>query len=576
MQLVGFSGPPVISTFSVSPANVYVGQGPETLAYNVSNATFCSISPGIGVIPVTGNGSGQISVNPTATTTYTLTVSNFLQQVASAQTTVTVLPLPPGAYFSGGPTNRTIPLQVTFTNSSNISWTNSIWYFGDGSSVTSSAASVTHTYNSVGSYTVELIVQGSAGSATNTVGNYITASSPPYLDSPFLKTLVTTTPNGVVIAYGTNASSLTAANIILGAIQRIPGYSTWRNMMPAATFDGQNFTNTGQTHVIAVGTLADNVVLQGRTWLPTWWMDWGWYATSFPLGMPQSELGLAYQPTNGFMAAGFGYWPAGTQGVGLVEVDRSHLFCEWVVRSRMNQVAGMSLPGTGNDVRAGMANVVNNLPNAGAVGDAASFTSVYPVYPKNFPLRLIVRITGSGEAGVMAAATAFANQQMVNGVVLASGTTAGMGPPQATLSTNRYATQLPFTPPASAPGGSTYVGWLLPDAFEYDGLLYDAGVSPVQMFRVKYMPASGITSFWTTPQRRAGEFEIACLKFATAAAATQAASAINSAVENLQPYKLGSINNWGVAVNGPDVYLRSMVGSDGAQLLSAFASLPQW
>jgi hypothetical protein len=386
----------------------------------------------------------------------------------------------------------------------------------------------------------------------------------------FLSVLADTKPNGVVIAVGNQPASQEAARIIREAIRRLPGQADWDNIVPADEFDARPFAETGQVHVIAVGTLADNVVLQGRSWLPAWWMDWDWYTTRFPLRLTEDRIGLPYQPTTGFTAAGYGHWNKGQGGVGLIEVDRSHLFMEWIVRSRIEDVSGGPVPGSG-DFR----KVQGNLKNRGPVPGHAAFTSAWPVYPKDFPLRLLVRITGTGPEGLKAAATAFAGQRMLSGVVLVLDTPAGEGPAQATLPVERYTDRLPFTPPAGA-DGFTYLGWLLPDAFEYDGLLADTGVRPVRMFRLKYMPESGITSFWTTPHRRAGEFEIACLKFTDAASAKRAADAIAAAARGLQPFKDGRVTNWGVAVSGPIVYLRSMVDPAGSQILEACSKLPAW
>jgi autotransporter-associated beta strand protein len=86
---------------------------------------------------------------------------------------------PPVAAFSGSPTNGTAPLAVTFTDNSTGTISNWFWNFGDGNT-TNFAASTNplHTYNA-GTYTVTLIVSGSAGSSTNIQSNYIVAVNPP-------------------------------------------------------------------------------------------------------------------------------------------------------------------------------------------------------------------------------------------------------------------------------------------------------------------------------------------------------------------------------------------------------------
>ena len=81
----------------------------------------------------------------------------------------------PVANFESDQTNIAAGESVTFTDQSTnepISWS---WDFGDGS--TSTDASPSHTYNSAGSYTVELTVTNEHGSDTETKTDYITVSS---------------------------------------------------------------------------------------------------------------------------------------------------------------------------------------------------------------------------------------------------------------------------------------------------------------------------------------------------------------------------------------------------------------
>lgn len=301
--------------------------------------------------------------------------------------------------------------------------------------------------------------------------------------TPFLKTLAES-PGGVVVAYGDTTASQNAANLIRNAIRSIPGQASWDNLQAASTFDSQDRSVTGGSHVIAVGLLSDNVVLQGRGQLPTWWMDRDWYHSQSNESLSPQELGVPYMPTTGFVVGGFGEW-LNSSKVGYVEVDRSHLFMEHMVRER-------------NFVRGSMS----------------------PSYPMNFPLRLIVRVTGSGGDGVIAAANAFANDGLLNGVVL-NGAVADTRPEMFALTADRYETGLPLTPPDNI-DGYRYQGWLLPSAFEYDGFAKDARIKPVQMYRIKYKPNFGITNFWTSPHRRASQFEV-CLAYFNSASDAQIA-----------------------------------------------------
>ena len=74
---------PTIASFAASPTNVSSGSG-VTLSWSVSNAACVIISPGVGA--VRGN---SVSVNPSATTTYTLYATNQYDR-STATVTVTV------------------------------------------------------------------------------------------------------------------------------------------------------------------------------------------------------------------------------------------------------------------------------------------------------------------------------------------------------------------------------------------------------------------------------------------------------------------------------------------------------
>ncbi len=84
--------------------------------------------------------------------------------------------VPPVASFTGTPTSGTAPLAVTFTDTSTNSPTSWSWSFGDGG--TSTAQNPSHTYTSVGSYTVALTASNSGGSDTCTAAGYLQANFP--------------------------------------------------------------------------------------------------------------------------------------------------------------------------------------------------------------------------------------------------------------------------------------------------------------------------------------------------------------------------------------------------------------
>ena len=81
----------------------------------------------------------------------------------------------PVAAFTGTPTSGTSPLTVNFTDQSTNNPTSWQWNFGDGG--TSTQKNPSHTYNSAGTYTVELLVSNGYGSDTEFKNNYITVTT---------------------------------------------------------------------------------------------------------------------------------------------------------------------------------------------------------------------------------------------------------------------------------------------------------------------------------------------------------------------------------------------------------------
>ena len=82
------AGPPIISVFAASAAQVQPGQS-TTLSWTVQGATSLTISPGVGSV----DGFSSRTVSPEVSTTYVLTAANPSGSV-TASTTVTVAPAP--------------------------------------------------------------------------------------------------------------------------------------------------------------------------------------------------------------------------------------------------------------------------------------------------------------------------------------------------------------------------------------------------------------------------------------------------------------------------------------------------
>ncbi|MFZ5981492.1 MAG: PKD domain-containing protein [Candidatus Zixiibacteriota bacterium] len=82
--------------------------------------------------------------------------------------------VPPVAAFTGNPTSGTVPLTVSFTDQSTYNPTSWNWNFGDGT--TSTEQNPSHTYSTIGTYTVSLTVTNAFGSDTETKTDYITVN----------------------------------------------------------------------------------------------------------------------------------------------------------------------------------------------------------------------------------------------------------------------------------------------------------------------------------------------------------------------------------------------------------------
>ena len=91
---------------------------------------------------------------------------------------------PPVANFSGAPTSGTVPLTVTFSDSSQNSPASWNWNFGDGNGASSQNPS--YTYTTAGTYSVSLTVTNADGTDTLTRTNYVVvnpdAPQPPVAD----------------------------------------------------------------------------------------------------------------------------------------------------------------------------------------------------------------------------------------------------------------------------------------------------------------------------------------------------------------------------------------------------------
>ena len=127
-----------------------------------------------------------IGTTPNNSFTYTINTntSHMVKLVVSAPV------VPPTADFSGSPVLGAAPLVVIFTDSSTGTITKRFWDFGDGITSNTSLTSLTHTYNSAGTFDVSLTAFGPSGTDTLSRTSYVTATNVPL---PVITTAATVT-----------------------------------------------------------------------------------------------------------------------------------------------------------------------------------------------------------------------------------------------------------------------------------------------------------------------------------------------------------------------------------------------
>jgi len=147
---------------------------------------------------------------------------------------------PSVAAFSASPRLGPAPLTVAFTDLSSGDYTDSLWDFGDV--VTSTLASLTHTYSAVGVYTVTLTINGPGGSDTLTRADYIRAYLPqPILTAPVCGTTHQTdpivrglAPSGFVITlYDDGTQLLTTTTTLSHTFAMTPSLAAGQHVLTA-------------------------------------------------------------------------------------------------------------------------------------------------------------------------------------------------------------------------------------------------------------------------------------------------------------------------------------------------------
>jgi PKD repeat protein len=231
----------------------------------VSNGTasvsgpYTILSGGSFGVPGFGTTNVVVQFAPVAAGAFTnsviLTSANGGGATSTVNGTGAIVPV---ALFSASPTNGAVPLAVTFTDNSTGTTTNRFWSFGDGTTSNTMATSLSHTYNSAGTDTVSLIVNGPVGVSTNTQANYIVAVNPPNL-----------VVNPASLTYGSVTVGLTnSLNFSVINTGDLPLNGTAVTALPFLILSGSPYTVAGgQTQTVSVafapvaaGNFTTNVV----------------------------------------------------------------------------------------------------------------------------------------------------------------------------------------------------------------------------------------------------------------------------------------------------------------------------
>ncbi|MGO9609751.1 MAG: PKD domain-containing protein, partial [Verrucomicrobiia bacterium] len=145
------------STGSITSRSWQFGDG-NVMNTMATTVTYQYTAPGTDTVQLIVNGPGGSSTNVQANL---ITVGNTNSVPA------------PVAAFSAAPTSGTVPLTVTFTDTSTGSITNRLWQFGDGTSANAPGTTMVHQYTSAGTNSVRLAVSGSGGTGVDLQRNLI-------------------------------------------------------------------------------------------------------------------------------------------------------------------------------------------------------------------------------------------------------------------------------------------------------------------------------------------------------------------------------------------------------------------
>lgn len=151
-----------------------------------------------------GDGTNATDRNPehtyTRAGTFNVTLKAWNDLGSDTMTKVAFVkvrnPAPPVANFTGAPLTGTVPLHVTFNDTSSGNPNGCLWDFGDG--INATGQNPVHTYIVAGNYTVSLNVTNEDGSDSLTKTEYVCVNSiPPTTLTPVPTTIVTTATTAI-------------------------------------------------------------------------------------------------------------------------------------------------------------------------------------------------------------------------------------------------------------------------------------------------------------------------------------------------------------------------------------------
>ncbi len=346
----------------------------------------------------------------------------------------------------------------------------------------------------------------------------------------------------VVVGRDAPAAERAAAERLAEALQKA---GAGEGVLAGADGINTDIERAAKHHLLVVGTGRSNRVLQ--RFASHWALD----RDRFYAGRKPYE---PWMPTTGYVAAGYGEWPAGAT-VGFVEWVRNpywhyatNLLEEW-----------------------------ERHPPRRRRGEPA------PAEPPKLPYRQMVRLTGSNSAGVKLAVEALLERRLLTGAVTPDGRMPG---PMTLWAID----DAHHASPAEAPGwiprtpmkrGSlslTLAGWHLADAATYAGFRQVAGRGARRIWRAKYLtevgwdwpmhvvadPAHPMTRsplFNATMARRASDHELLVARMASPVDAVAAVKAVRA---NLSKRREHSHAPWSEVRVGAVTWQRSRFGFHAA------------